>query len=101
MKCSSLRLAVPWLLAGLASAVSAEPLTFGRALDLAQRQSPLLRAGDASIRAAQFEATASGHLPDPKLVAGIDNYPVSGPNRGTLEGDFMTMQKLGFMQEVP
>jgi len=101
MKHPSIRSAVPWLLVGIASAVSAEPLTFGRALDLAQRQSPLLQAGDSSIRAAQFEAAASGHLPDPKLVAGIDNYPVSGPNRGTLEGDFMTMQKLGFMQEVP
>jgi outer membrane protein, heavy metal efflux system len=101
MKFSSIHVAVPCLLAGLACAASAEPLTFGRALDLAQRQSPLLQAADASIRAAQFEAAASGHLPDPKLLVGVDNFPVSGPMRGQLEGDFMTMQKLGLMQEVP
>jgi len=95
------RVALPCLLAALASAAVAEPLTFGRALDLAERQSPLLQASDASIRAAQFEAAASGHLPDPKLTIGVDNYPVSGPMRGSLEGDFMTMQRIGFMQEVP
>jgi outer membrane protein TolC len=95
------RLALPCLLAGLASAALAEPLTFGRAIDLAQRQSPLLVASDAAIRAAQFAALASGHLPDPKLTIGVDNYPVSGPMRGSLEGDFMTMQKIGLMQEVP
>jgi cobalt-zinc-cadmium efflux system outer membrane protein len=95
------RMALPCLLAGLLSTAAAEPLTFGRALDLAQRQSPLLQASDASIRAAQFEVAASGHLPDPKLTIGVDNYPVSGPMRGSLEGDFMTMQKVGFMQEVP
>jgi outer membrane protein TolC len=101
MKLSHICLAVPWLLAGLATAVQAEPLTFARTLDLAQRLSPLLQASDASIRAAQSEAAASGRLPDPKLLVGVDNYPVSGPMRGSLEGDFMTMQKLGFMQEVP
>jgi len=101
MKFLSMRMAVPCLLYGLACAASAGPLTFGRTLELAQRQSPLLQAGAASIRAAQFEAAASGHLPDPKLLVGVDNLPVSGPMRGQLEGDFMTMQKLGFMQEVP
>jgi outer membrane protein TolC len=95
------RVALPCLLVALASTAAAEPLTFGRALDLAQRQSPLLQASDASIRAAQFEAAAAGHLPDPKLTVGVENYPVTGPTRGTLEGDFMTMQKVGFMQEVP
>ena len=95
------RVALLCLLAALASAAAAEPLTFGRALDLAERQSPLLQASDASIRAAQFEAAASGRLPDPKLTIGLDNYPVSGPMRGSLEGDFMTMQKIGFLQEVP
>ncbi len=95
------RVALPCLLGALATTAAAEPLSFGQALDLAQRQSPLLQASDASMQAARFEAAASGHLPDPKLTIGVDNYPISGPMRGSLDGDFMTMQKVGFMQEVP
>jgi outer membrane protein TolC len=94
-------LAAALLLAGPCSFAAAEPLDFARALELAQRQSPGLDAGEAAVRAAQDEKQAAGHLPDPRLVVGIDNYPVSGPMRGSLDGDFMTMRKLGFMQEVP
>jgi outer membrane protein TolC len=92
---------LPLLLAGLAPFAHAEPLAFDRALDLAERQSPLMQANTASINAAQHEAVAAGRLPDPKLVFGVDNYPVSGPTRGSLEGDFMTMQKVGVAQDIP
>ncbi|MCW3478191.1 TolC family protein [Neisseriaceae bacterium JH1-16] len=95
------RLPLPLLLAGLAPFVHADVLTFGRALDLAERQSPLLQANIATINAAQHETVAAGRLPDPKLVFGVDNYPVSGPMKGSLEGDFMTMQKVGVMQDIP
>jgi len=95
------RLPLPLLLAGLAPFAHADALTFGRALDLAEFQSPLMQANTASINAAQHETMAAGRLPDPKLVFGVDNYPVSGPMRGSLEGDFMTMQKVGVMQDIP
>ena len=101
MHLSIQRIAALLLVAGPVSLAFAQPLTFGRALDLAQQQSPGLAAGAASVRAAQHETRAAGRLPDPKLTVGVDNYPVSGPMRATLEGDFMTMQKLGVMQEVP
>jgi outer membrane protein, heavy metal efflux system len=94
-------LAAALLLAGPFSFAAAEPLGFARALELAQRQSPGLDAGEASVRAAQDERQAAGHLPDPRLLAGVDNYPVSGPMRGSLDRDFMTMRKLGLMQEFP
>jgi len=89
------------LLAALPPFTHADALTFGRALDLAERQSPLMQANAASINAAQHETVSAGRLPDPKLVFGVDNYPVSGPMKGSLEGDFMTMQKVGVMQDIP
>lgn len=88
-------------LAGLAGLVQAAPLSFNTALDLAERQSPNLVANAAQIRAAQAAAIPAGALPDPKLFAGIDNYPVSGMDAWRLKRDFMTMQKIGVMQEFP
>src|SRR3546814_7191835 len=32
---------------------------------------------------------------------GVENYPISGPNAGRFGADFMTMTKVGVMQEVP
>lgn len=88
-------------LTGLAGFVHAAPLSFDSALDLAERQSPNLAASAAQISAAQSAAVPAGALPDPKLFAGIDNYPVSGVDRWRLDRDFMTMQKIGVMQEFP
>lgn len=91
----------PLLLAGWGVAASAAPLTFGAALDLAEQQSPALAANAAQLSAAQSASIPAGALPDPKLVAGLENYPVTGPERGQLYVDFMTMQKVGVMQDVP
>lgn len=79
----------------------AAPLTFSAALDLAERQSPQLIAQSARIDAAQAATIPAAAFPDPKLVVGIENLPLSGPDRGRLTEDFMTMQKFGLMQEVP
>ncbi|RKQ60787.1 outer membrane protein TolC [Vogesella indigofera] len=88
-------------LAGLVGLAQAAPLTFNAALDQAENHAPVLAAQRAQIGAAQFAAMPAGALPDPKLFVGIDNYPVSGPMRGSLTQDFMTMQKVGVMQEIP
>lgn len=95
------RIILPLLLVGLASLAQAEPLTFTAALELAERQSPKLAATAAQIDAARSAAIPTGALPDPKVFAGIDNFPVSGPDAGRLQADFMTMQKIGVMQDVP
>jgi len=39
-------------------------------------------------------------LPDPVLKVGIDNLPVTGRDRGSLNNDFMTMRRVGVMQEI-
>jgi outer membrane protein TolC len=40
-------------------------------------------------------------LPDPRLLVGVDNLPVTGPDRYSLTRDPGTMQRIGVMQEVP
>jgi outer membrane protein TolC len=40
-------------------------------------------------------------LPDPRLIVGLDNLPVTGADRFSTTADFMTMQRIGLMQEVP
>lgn len=86
---------------GLASLAQAAPLTFAAALALAEQQSPRLAAQAARIEATQAAAIPADALPDPTLRVGVDNVPISGPDRGSLTQDFMTMQKIGVMQEVP
>lgn len=93
------------LLSGLASpyeqAVAADAgLTLAQAQQRAVERSRSLPAQDASIAAARERAVAAGRLPDPVLRAGIDNLPVSGSDRFNIGSDFMTMRRIGVMQEL-
>ncbi|MBU1223782.1 MAG: TolC family protein [Gammaproteobacteria bacterium] len=95
------RTAVLLVLAGLAGSVCAESLSFDDALTLAVSETPVLRAESAQIDAARQAAIPAGELPDPKLALGIDNLPIEGPDRYSLTRDFMTMRRIGLMQEFP
>lgn len=75
------------------------PLTIGEAQRLATARSTQLEASDLAVLASQEMAVAAGELPDPELMFGIDNLPVDGPDRFSLERDFMTMTQVGVMQE--
>jgi len=88
------------LLAGGATAAG-PPLSFAEALRLAVTQSAQLASQQAMADAAREMAVPAGELPDPKLKLGIENVPTSGPDRWSLNADFMTMQKIGVMQEFP
>ncbi|MHB8167796.1 MAG: TolC family protein, partial [Sulfuricella sp.] len=79
----------------------AAPLSFEEALQLAERNAPSLAMENARLEAARQAAIPAGELPDPKLVLGIDNLPISGTDRFSLTRDSMTMQRIGLMQEVP
>lgn len=94
------RLATGTLAAALLS-LPAAALTLDEALRLAEREAPSLAAQAANRDAAVQAAIPAGELPDPKLLLGIQNFPVGGPDRGTIGGDFMTMRMVGVMQEVP
>src|SRR5205085_5129768 len=67
----------------------------------AEARAPELLARRHSIDAAENVRRAADTLPDPKLVLGLDNVPVDGPDRWSLDRDFMTMRRIGVMQEVP
>jgi len=94
------------LVAGLAASVLASPsfagaLTLDEALRLAEINAPSLTAQDAKIQAAASAAIPAGELPDPKLLLGVQNYPIGGPDRWSIDQDFMTMQMVGVRQEMP
>jgi outer membrane protein TolC len=94
------------MVVGLAASVLAWPgfaaaLTLDEALRLAETNAPSLNAQDAKIQAASSAAIPAGELPDPKLVLGVQNYPVGGPDRYSLDQDFMTMQMVGWRQDMP
>ncbi|MDT4818375.1 Outer membrane efflux protein [compost metagenome] len=92
--------------AALVASVMALPglaadLTLDEALRLAEENAPSLTAQASKLQAASSAAIPAGELPDPKLLLGVQNYPVGGPDRWTLDQDFMTMQMVGVMQEMP
>ncbi|MES3041573.1 MAG: TolC family protein [Pseudomonadota bacterium] len=81
-------------------ALTAAELSFAQAQRLALAQSSQLVAQDAAIAAASDLAVAAGERPDPTLSLGIDNLPVNTADRFSLTRDFMTMRRIGLMQEV-
>lgn len=76
------------------------PLTLAAAQQLAVAHSRQLPAQELTAVAAREMAIAAAQLPDPVLKAGIDNLPVSGSDRFSLNNDFMTMRRIGVMQEL-
>lgn len=83
------------------AAAEAKGLSFDAALRAADLLAPQLQARRASLSSAQEAASAAGALPDPKAFVGLDNFPIDGPDRFSSRRDFMTMQKIGLMQEFP
>jgi len=89
------------VLAGMWSETSLAALTLEQAMQQAVQSYPALAAQQARIDAARQAQIPADQLPDPKLGIGIDNFPISGPTANSLTADFMTMQRISVMQEVP
>jgi outer membrane protein TolC len=94
------RVACGWLVV-LAAQAGEGPLTLDAAIEHALRDAPQVLSAQGSLESAQNLRTSAGRLPDPELIVGIDNLPVSGPDQYSLTRDFMTMSKVGVMQEIP
>ena len=77
------------------------PLSLAEAVRAAVAQSPQLASQQSMIKAAREMTIPAGELPDPKLIAGVDNVPTEGADRWSLTRDFMTMTRVGVMQEFP
>lgn len=88
--------AVAAMLPAFAAAV---PLSLEQALELAAQRSQTARAARAGASGAAEAARAAGQLPDPMLSVGIDNLPVTGPDRLRTTADSMTMKRVGISQE--
>lgn len=101
--CVHARHRAAWLIVYVAtsSPLVAAPLTYSDAMLAAERTAPSLAARNAQLDAAKQSAISAGRLPDPKLFASIENLPINGPDRYSLTDDFMTMRKVGIMQEFP
>ncbi|WP_081905354.1 TolC family protein [Janthinobacterium agaricidamnosum] len=83
-----------------AGEISGIPLTLARAQQLAIERSRQLAGQDEAAAASRDMAVAAGRLPDPVLKFGIDNLPVSGADRLSVNSDFMTMRRVGLSQEL-
>jgi outer membrane protein, heavy metal efflux system len=64
-------------------------------------QAPRIEAQDAAVAAAEAEASRAGSLPDPMLMVGIENLPVTGGDAFDPTVDDMTMKRIGVRQEFP
>jgi len=91
-----------WLLCisqGLGAAP--ESLSYADALRLALHSAPQNEAAAAGLEAAQVVRQAAGELPDPQPILGLNNLPLDGRERFSLNQDPMTQRRLGVMQSVP
>ena len=97
-----LRLAL--LIGTLALSVAAggadPPLSLDAAQRLALARSQQIAAQGFAVSAARDLSIAAGQRPDPVVRIGIDNLPISGSDRFSLTRDFMTMGRVGIMQEL-
>ncbi|MBL0422551.1 TolC family protein [Ramlibacter sp. AW1] len=84
----------------VAAHAGAQQLTLPEAQQIALSRSQSLAAHDAAAEATREMAVTAAQLPDPVLRAGVDNVPLSGPERFSLSRDFMTMRRIGVMQEL-
>jgi len=76
-------------------------LSFDEAVAIALRDAPEVTAGAQGAAAMRELEVSAGRLPDPALIVGVDNLPVEGPDAWSATADFMTMRKIGLMQEFP
>src|SRR5262245_48892415 len=79
----------------------AEPLSLVEAERLALVDQPLVLTEEAAIRAARARSIADRELPDPMLVAGVEDLPISGEPAFTFDRDDFTIVKAGIRQDFP
>ncbi len=96
-----IRLMLPVVFLLATCAADAAPLSLNAALALAEQNSPEIQANTAQIDAAELASIPAGSLPNPKIYAGLANFPITGPAAGELNTLNMTMTKIGIMQDIP
>ena len=88
-------------LAAAGTVVAAEPpLTLAEAQRLATLRSKQMEASDLAVSASKDLAVAAAERPDPIAKVGLENLPIDGAERFSVQRDFMTMRSVGVMQEI-
>ena len=77
------------------------PITLAEAVRQAGLQAPRVQAQDFAVAGAEAEAARAGALPEPMLMLGIENLPVSGGDAFDPTVEDMTMKRIGVRQEFP
>lgn len=88
------------ILIGAAPRVAAQALSLDEAVRIGEGRSARLAAQSAAVTAVSDLVDRAAELPDPKLKFGLDNVPVSGADAWSLTRDFMTMKRIGVMQDI-
>ena len=101
MHWSRLLLSVALTVSQLSASADELPLSLDAAVARALESAPQLNAQTANAEAMRALTVSAGRLPDPELVVGVDNLPVTGPDAYSTTRDFMTMRKVGVMQAFP
>jgi len=76
-------------------------LDLPKAISLALSRASRLQAGEGRLESARQEAKRAGQLPDPELMLGIDNLPITGSTAFDFAADDMTQKRIGLRQVVP
>lgn len=74
-------------------------LSLEEAIAFARGDQPMIAAFEREAQASEQAAIAARSLPDPQLMAGIQNFPVTGETAFSPTDDFMTMYMIGVMRE--
>jgi outer membrane protein TolC len=85
----------------LANGAELRPLPLDEALQIGEQRSARLSAQAAAVGAVAEQVSRATELPDPKLRFGLDNLPVTGSDAFSPNRDFMTMRRIGYMQDMP
>jgi outer membrane protein TolC len=85
----------------VAGTAGAQPLSLQDALRAADAYSSRLAAQRQAVTAAEHQSARAGELPDPRLRLGIENLPITGPDRFRYGADSMTAGIIGVAQEFP
>lgn len=83
----------------LSAPLGAQGLSLDQAVQAAMSQSQRIAAVQAQTLAARERAPAAGQLPDPVLTVGINDFPVSRPDRYSLTRDSNTQRSVGVSQQ--
>jgi len=76
------------------------PLTLAEAQRLATLRSKQVEASNFALSASKDLTVPASERPDPIAKIGLENLPIDGPERFSVQRDFMTMRSVGIMQEV-